>query len=214
MKTEFKLVRPSPTNMRIWRNEEGDLFLADSSGDKRERIGTPNDTDDGPLQLVFIAPTHEIIVEYGHTHLMVQDKKGKTKTVSVNLPVALFIAEYLKMRVILKVRDEKGDVEMYPLIVSQPARTLDTRTPPPESTFSSRERIYRASEELMLVLRKHCIGCGAAEFVVTADQEEAKIMLDNNPDAEHGYATVKITTKIRDALREQQLSNFFIHDKT
>lgn len=45
----FKLIRHSTTEKRIWEDEHGGIFLADSSGDKPGHIGTPDETKDGPL---------------------------------------------------------------------------------------------------------------------------------------------------------------------
>lgn len=51
-KPKYKLVKKTKRDGTLWIDQNGELYIADHSGDGNGRHGKPTETDDGPLRIV------------------------------------------------------------------------------------------------------------------------------------------------------------------
>ena len=138
MKKNWTLLRYSSTDQRLWQDDEGKLYLADHSGDGNimgwnstldrrhdvATVGTPDDTDDGPLRVLVPQSKVGGVIEINYnpeaTHnglrcnIRVAVEKREDKVVSINVEpsLALNLGRRLGVPVLLRIPSDVNEDEL------------------------------------------------------------------------------------------------------
>ena len=140
MEKNWTLLRYSSTDQRLWQGEDGTLYLADNSGDgtvgggsEAKTVGTPDDTDHGPLRVLVPQSTQskvggvlEINYNPEATHhglkcrIRIVHERREDKVVSINVEpsLALNLGRRLGIPVLLRIPSDVNKDEMENKVVS------------------------------------------------------------------------------------------------
>ena len=138
MEKNWTLLRYSSTDQRLWQGEDGTLYLADHSGDGNiagwnstldcrhdvDTVGTPDDTDDGPLRVLVPQSKMGDVLEINYnpeaTHhglkcrvrVIVERREDKVVSINVEPSLALNLGRRLGIPVLLRIPSDVDKDEM------------------------------------------------------------------------------------------------------
>jgi hypothetical protein len=144
MEKNWTLLRYSSTDQRLWQGEDGTLYLADHSGDGNiegwnstldcrhdvDTVGTPDDTDDGPLRVLVPQSKMGDVLEInynpeatGHglkcrVRVIVERREDKVVSINVEPSLALNLGRRLGVPVLLRIPSDVNKDEMENKVVS------------------------------------------------------------------------------------------------
>jgi len=126
----YKLLRHSTTDQRVWEDDEGRIFLSDHSADTAQHIGRPDETDDGPWQVMIPAGYLAMGLKKGASprgwripvsRFGTALGRSQLSEIMVGWDLALFLADRLKLALKIQIDDRMFELREVSKPVNQMA---------------------------------------------------------------------------------------------